>query len=593
MNGVRVEFDKAQYRPGDDVNLLVWPGGVSLSGEREGASSGDATLSITITVSHLADPFYEASVDLRPVDLAGDAPVQITIPASALARHLEWHDRALKAKGFGLDVEVRVGGVTIARASRGFDVAEHWRYAPRYGFVSEFGPSQDEAALLEKWRVMKDFHLNAVQFYDWMYRHYEFIPPESVFTDPLGRLLDLRSVRRQVELAHGFGIRPIAYGAVYAAEKEFADLRPEWLAYTRDGSVHSLADLFFIADISKGSPWVDHIIREFRRAMDEIGFSGIHADQYGFPRTYYRGTGDRVRTAHEFAEFIGECRARLGPSADLIFNCVNNWPVREVAQAPQDAVYIEVWSPHDTYRDLHDLIAAARCASAFSKQVILAAYLAPFKPVSRATAEQAKQAEQVEQAEAAMRLAAAAIMASGGFHLVLGEGASVLTEGYYPNFGKLRPEFTEIIKRYWDFAVRYEEFLFDLDGTDVSDIESGGPDSSVVIQGYPYGPGAVPGTLWTIIREGREYKVLHLVNLLGANDAYWNAPKTQPKTATDVRVRWLIDEEIRGLFFVTPDVEKLAPERLHYTEIPGPRGRAVEFVLPQVDYWSTVLVELG
>lgn len=591
MNRVRVEFDRAQYRPGDDVNLLVWLGGVSLNGECEDASYRNATVSIT--VSHLADPLYEDSVGLGPADLAGDAPVQITIPASALARHLEWRDRALKAKGFGLDVEVRAGGVTIARASRGFDVAEHWRYAPRYGFVSEFGPSQDEAALLEKWRVMKDFHLNAVQFYDWMYRHYEFIPPESVFTDPLGRLLDLRSVRRQVELAHGFGIRPIAYGAVYAAEKEFADLHPGWLARTRDGSVHSLGDLFFIADISKGSPWVDHIIREFRRAMDEIGFSGIHADQYGFPRTYYRGTGDRVRTAHEFAEFIGECRARLGPSADLIFNCVNNWPVWEVAQAPQDAVYIEVWSPHDTYRDLHDLIAAARCASAFSKQVILAAYLAPFRPVSRATAEQAKQAEQVEQAEAGMRLAAAAIMASGGFYLVLGEGASVLTEGYYPNFGKLRPEFTEVIKRYWDFAVRYEEFLFDLDWTDVSDIESGGPDSSVVIQGYPYGPGAVPGTLWTIIRDGRDYRVLHLVNLLGADDAYWNGPKTQPKTAADVRVRWLIDEEIRGLFFVTPDVEKLAPERLHYTEIPGPRGRAVEFVLPQVDYWSTVLVELG
>lgn len=577
MNKVRAEFDKAQYRPGDEVNLLVW-----LGGEDGNASDGKATL--TITVSDLADPVYVHKADLGPADLAGEAPVQITIPASALAGHLEWHDRAVKAKGFGLDVEVQAGGATIARASRGFDVAEHWRYAPRYGFVSEFGPFQDVGTLLDKWRVMKDFHLNVVQFYDWMYRHYEFIPPEIVFADALGRILDLRSVKKQVELAHRFGIRPIAYGAVYAAEKEFADSHPDWLAYTRDGSVHNLADLFFIADISEGSPWVDHIIREFLRAMDEMGFSGIHADQYGFPRTYYRATGERVATAHEFAGFIGECRARLGPSADLIFNCVNNWPVWEVARSPQDVIYIEVWPPHDTYRDLHDLIAAARCASSFGKQVILAAYLAPFGPKSRVAA---------EQAEAGMRLAAAALMASGGFCIVLGEGTSVLTEGYYPNFGRLRPEFSEVVRRYWDFAVRYEEFLFDLEGTDVSDVESGGPDSSVVIEGYPYGPGAVPGTLWTIVREGRGYKVLHLVNLLGVDDSQWNVPKAQPKTVMDVRVRWLIDEEIRGLFCASPDVGYISPERLQYAEVSGPRGRAVEFALPRVDYWSTVLVELG
>ena len=39
-------------------------------------------------------------------------------------------------------------------------------------------------------------HLNAVQFYDWMYRHARLLPPTDDFVDPLGRELSLATVRR-------------------------------------------------------------------------------------------------------------------------------------------------------------------------------------------------------------------------------------------------------------------------------------------------------------------------------------------------------------------------------------------------------------
>ncbi|HBF76721.1 MAG TPA: hypothetical protein DDX02_02665, partial [Clostridiaceae bacterium] len=49
-----------------------------------------------------------------------------------------------------------------------------------------------------------------------------------------------------------------------------------------------------------------------------------------------------------------------GYNAELIFNAVNNWPVEKVAKAKEDAVYIEVWPPNDTYESLYNLISNAK-----------------------------------------------------------------------------------------------------------------------------------------------------------------------------------------------------------------------------------------
>lgn len=620
MHVASIELDKAQYSPGDDVHVSVLLSAQQAEaghaapyqaiglhdaccasrGSNADPLCGPAACSVPslspqlpsgtvmLVARDVIDPVYVAEASIAPAHAAGKEPVVFTIPASALSGYLGWENRAMKAKGFGIDVALRVGGRVISTATCGFDVAEHWSFTPRYGFVCEFEPCDTEDSLLDRWRAMRRFHLNVVQFYDWMYRHHELIPPDTVFTDTMGRVIDINCVRKQVQIARAFRMRPIAYGTAYAAEKDFAHSHAEWLAYTRDGCMHNLGGLFFLMDISRGSAWNDHILREFRRAMDDIGFSGIHVDQYGFPRVYYKASGEPMRTAAEFAEFIRLCRARLGPEADLIFNCVNNWPVWEMAMTPQNVVYIEVWPPHDTYRDLRDLVLGARCASGFRKQVILAAYLAAFRPQSNV------RPENDEAAEAAMRLASAAIMASGGFYLVLGEGTSVLTEGYYPNFRRLRAEFASVIQRYWDFAVRYGEFLFDLDARDVSQVASAASDGDLTIEGHPFGPSGNPGTLWTFVREGAGYKVLHLVNLLGVEDPSWNAPKNSlPRAVESVKVRWLIDEDIRDILFASPDASGISCTPLSYTVTQGPRGRVVEFNLPRVEYWSTALVRLA
>src|SRR5262249_33110544 len=160
---------------------------------------------------------------------------------------------------------------------------------------------------------------------------------------------------------------------------------------------------------------------EFAHAVHELGFDGIHLDQYGFPRTARTATGELVDLAEHFPPLIDAARAAVvseRPDAGVIFNAVGNWPIETVAATTQDVIYLEVWPPDESYNDLRRLIGAARRLSG-GKQVILAAYLSPFAQAGAAT---------LPQAEAAALLATAAIAAAGGSHLLLGERDGILCD---------------------------------------------------------------------------------------------------------------------------------------------------------------------
>lgn len=60
-------------------------------------------------------------------------------------------------------------------------------------------------------------HLNAVQFYDWMYRHDKLLPDSELYSDPMGRPTSLAVIEGKIAACKKLGMRPFAYGAVYAA----------------------------------------------------------------------------------------------------------------------------------------------------------------------------------------------------------------------------------------------------------------------------------------------------------------------------------------------------------------------------------------
>jgi dextranase len=120
-------------------------------------------------------------------------------------------------RGYGVDVSLRdQDGRLLVQRSIGLDVLEHWTQAPRYGFLSDFSPGDQDAVLNVS--ALARYHVNVVQFYDWMWRHYALMPPEDIFIDGCGRTLSLEAVRQKVAACKAQGMAALGYAAVYGAE---------------------------------------------------------------------------------------------------------------------------------------------------------------------------------------------------------------------------------------------------------------------------------------------------------------------------------------------------------------------------------------
>ena len=174
-------------------------------------------------------------------------------------------------------------GILVTTASTSFDIVSNWRKSTRYGFLADFHTRESGDEEDVKW--LNKMHLNLVQFYDWMYKHDDLVSETSVYTDLMGRELNLDVVKEKVALCHQYGMKALAYGAVYAASKSFAELHPDWALYQSNGLVYDFINIFTIMNIAEQCPWHAHIIAEYKRAVERVDFDGIHLDTYGFPKT--------------------------------------------------------------------------------------------------------------------------------------------------------------------------------------------------------------------------------------------------------------------------------------------------------------------
>ena len=487
--------------------------------------------------------------------------------------------------GYGVDAFINLPKKegTLDLFSSAFDVVASWRMAPRYGFVCDFDTK--DLGDLRDIEFLSKLHINLVQFYDWMYRHDHLVPEERKYKDLLNRPLDFKTIREKTKACRQRGMRSIAYGAVYAACREFFEEHRQWALYNDAGKAISFINIFYLMDISRGAPWVDHIIEEYRSAIREAGFDGIHMDTYGFPKTAYSsslGTKKLVVLEEEFEGLIRETRKRLESEGDvtLIFNNVRAWPVKKTGFSPQDAVYIEVWNPYKRYSHISRLIQNAKVAGG-GKPVILAAYLSPFQEDDLSA----------QEAETSALLLTAVITSFGAYHLLLGGKEGVLTQGYYVDYRHLRKPFIRRIRTYYDFIIRYSTLFFDLKAEDVSMTHLGGDFADNVCEGFPYSPDGEPGKVWTIIRETGNKKTISFINLTGNEEDFWNKGKIEPPVVKDLKIKLRVLRDVKSLFLASPDTDMGRPHILQYKEIPEDLGMMIEITIPEVKLFSLLVLE--
>ena len=467
----------------------------------------------------------------------------------------------LPTGGYGIDAD---GGVHGA-----LDVLADPFERLRYGFVSDYAADRDVEGVADNVRRL---HLNAVQFYDWMYRHADLLPPTDEFTDTLGRAVSLDTVRRLVRAVSDAGAAPLGYAAVYAVGAEHRDAWNDAGLDHADGTPWMLADFLWNVDPAD-ERWLDHFTADLRRAVETVGFAGFHLDQFGAPKRAQRRDGSIVDLARAFPALIERVRASL-PDARLVFNNVNDFPTEATARAPQDAVYIEVWSPHDRLDHLAGLITKAR-AVAPDRPVSLAAYLSVY-------------ARSDAGALAALRLELATVFSHGATCLLHGEEDAILTDPYYVRHERLDEAGQSVTRRYYDFAVRYGDLLFDRAALDVTRTHSGGINKELeVLATEPVTTDCEPGALWARVIESETRLLVSLIALTGQGEVHWDRAKQPSAQLRGVRIAAeQVGTSLPRVFFASPE-DSPAPLPL---EVRLVDGRVVADI-PAFTTWALVWIE--
>lgn len=533
---VEIQPEKGTHAPGEPVRLAV---------------SAQGGTRIRARIFYLAEPLTTIEAEVSD----GNASIVWTPPAEA-------------PRGYGVEVELLdAAGDVLARTSTAFDVLDHWTQAPRYGFLTEFTDQRADPDETMRWAAR--YHLNALQFYDWQYRHEQLLPPAGSdrYSDLLGREMSLEVVKALISAARARGIAAMPYTAIYGASPDFYQQHPDWALFSAPGKPYLFgAGYLMIMNPAPDTPWTQYLLDQYAQVLDQTGFDGIHIDQYGAPMRGLDSDNRLVKLEDAFPAFIDATAdlvdAKRGERGAVIFNLVRNWPLVTVAPSRQDAVYIEVWEPYRDLLDLYRIIAQAQTLSG-GKPVILAAYIPPKHEVN-------------------VRLASALIFASGGAHIELGEPNTMLADPYFPKFGVMDAHMQEVMRRHYDFAVRYENLLA-LDTRDATAERA----HAVRLEGIPTAGTRARDRVVTIVRAGARTETFSLINLIGIDGERWDAPITQaPTPQRDINVSIQVERPVVRLYAASPD-NNLSLQALPFTLSDG----QISFVVPHLSYWTMIVVE--
>ncbi len=258
---------------------------------------------------------------------------------------------------------------------------------------------------------------------------------------------------------------------------------------------------------------------------------GIHMDTYGPPHTAVAADGAAIDFAALYPALIEEAAERVAataPGTRVLFNCVDGFPLDTVAQAPVAALYLELWPPDREFADVVRWIEHGRSLAA-GRQVVIAAYAAPLRD--------SVAAEDRAAAFEASLLLGALITASGAYHHTLAERDRLLVEGYYPAAVPLLEAETTEMRASWCFSARYLHLLSapDLEHADTTAVRIVSADGREVRCSSKPEAGAI----WLrATRTDHGQRVLHLLDLRGQPDTYWDTPKEPSVEQVGLRLYW-------------------------------------------------------
>ena len=530
--------------------------------------------------------------------VSGPSPQPFRLePGAKTTLVFRWHPPSGDDQGYVVEARARdSSGHLLDSKSTAVDVSSTWTRFPRYGFLSSY-PLQTASTSKIIIRQLGRFHLNALQFYDWQFKHQRPLAgtvsaPATLWDDLADRPTSRRTLLDLIAAAHGSGMAAMNYNLLYGA----------WAGYDRDGVDYHWGlwknkdgtnqDSFPLPGgwatpaiylFNPGDPgWQGFLFAQEAQVFAAYPFDGWQVDQVGDHGEEYDYAGHSVTVWKTFRPFLNAAKTALHKT--ILFNNVGAYGLYDTAaHSTEDAAYVECWewAGQRTYRDLKVLIDQASSWSG-GKAVILAAYN------DRAYAGTFSSARPGRFNTPGVRLTDAVIFASGGSHIEWGDDGRLLDNEYFPNRSLLpRPDLTRALRRDYDFLTAYENLL------------RGGltPSANAVTLGHvPSSTDAAPNAVWTFAKSGNGFHVLHLINLLGEKDMDWrddHADHPAPTSQIGIVVKYYGDLGTIGeVRWASPDRATVVSSPLAWTQGVDDRGKYVRFTVPRLEYWDMIFIRV-
>jgi dextranase len=571
---VAITTNKAMYQPGERVEIQV---------HLQNTSTSDFKGLVELNVKHLNTKIGTAV--LKEVFIEKNKSKQITF---------EWHSPQIDYKGYLFEVDVGdFSNNLINCATTGVDVSSSWTKFPRYGYVWDF----TEGVNVEKRiKYLKDHHINAIQYYDWKYRHHKPVSDNlDMWDDWSGRPISGDTLRNYLAKAHQVNMVNMAYNMAYAAVSGYKDdgVKQDWALYYSDnnssGKGHfkfkmsdstptGITHLYFF-DMSN-KEWQNYLFQEIKKIFTAFDFDGWHSDTVGEWGEMKTSNGKTLFVKDTYTEFLNSAKKAMGEKY-LVFNPVGAQGIENVNCSDVDVLYTEMWpwdrdrdgELYNSYYSLKKAIDRAREESG-GKSLVIPAYMCydygeqnPGNPFNTA----------------AVLLTAAAVYAAGGARIELGDDGNMLSNEYFPAQNLyMDEELKTRIARLYDFIVAYQNLLRDGQSNTTNRIN---------VDTFKNNDHGEPNTLWTYSKADSHYEIIQMINFLGVSTNDWRANegvKETPQLITDFELKYYYTNDVNSVWLASPDTNGGRSTELTYTKGNDEHGNYVKILVPSIEYWNMI-----
>lgn len=543
---VVLKTDKAKYAPGDIVTF-----------------TSDKILSgFTVRYKHLNNVIKEEPMS---------------------GKTWTWTAPTTDYKGYMIEIYKTNDNVETIAGTIAVDVSSDWTKFPRYGFLSNFGNVSD-AQINSHLDFLKDFHINAIQYYDWLNKHHAPLKmngnvPATSWVDIANRSISFNTVKNYIDKGHDKNIASMFYNLLYGTWNDYATdgVSPEWLIYNNNSHTnvnkHPLPG--WLSDIYVTNPgntnWQNYIFDKTTLVYNNLNFDGWHLDQLGDRGTVYDYNGNTVQINQTFTPFLQNLKAMF-PNKKMVLNAVNQYGQSNILDSGVDIAYTEVWDPNNTYKSLADIIKSNNSLSNDQVNTVLAAYMNYDKANSAGFFN-----------TPGVLFTDAVIFAFGGSHLELGE--HMLAKEYFPNNNlQMSGELKKRLQKYYDFMVAYENILRE-GGTFNSPVLNSG-DGQLNLKNWP----PVASTVSVIGKSLANKQILHLINFSNTSNLNWrdtNGEQTAPAVKKNFTLSLANNNTVSKVWYASPDLDGGASKELTFTQV----GSNLIFKVPSMQYWGMIVVE--